>query len=75
MVWEPGGNRLGLAEREEISVGLARGETFGVIAAGLGQSVSTVSREVAANGGRGRYRAAVAHRRAFERARRPKSTD
>ena len=74
VVWEPGGNRLGLAEREEISVGLARGETLGVIAAGLGRSVSTVSREVAANGGRGRYRAAVAHRRAFERARRPKKT-
>jgi transposase, IS30 family len=74
VVWEPGGNRLSLAEREEISVGLAGGQTFAVIAAGLGRSVSTVSREVAANGGRWRYRAARAHRRAFERARRPKTT-
>jgi IS30 family transposase len=39
----------------------------------LGRSVSTVSREVAANGGRGRYRAAAAHRRAFAAARRPKT--
>ena len=72
--WEPGWNRLGLAEREEISLGLARGETFSAMAAGLGRSVSTVSREVAANGGRGGYRAAAAHARAFQRARRPKPT-
>jgi hypothetical protein len=71
--WEPGGNRLGLAEREEISLALARGETFTAVAAGLGRSVSTVSREVAANGGRVGYRAAAAHGRAFERARRPKA--
>ena len=70
--WEPGGNGLRLAEREEIRVGLTRGETFSVIAARLARSVSTVSREVAANGGRGRYRAVGAHQRAFERARRPK---
>jgi IS30 family transposase len=36
--------------------------------------VSTVSREVAANGGRDGYRPIAAHRRAFERARRPKAT-
>ena len=72
--WEPGGNGLGLAEREEISLGLARGESFTAIAARLGRAPSTVSREVAAQGGRARYRAAAAHRRAFERARRPKAT-
>jgi transposase, IS30 family len=43
-----------------------------VIAARLGKAVSTVSREVAANGGRGPYRAWRAHQRAREQARRPK---
>jgi transposase, IS30 family len=70
--WVPGPGRLTLAEREEIIVGLRAGESFTVIAAGLGRSVSTVSREVAANGGRDRYRAWHAHRRARERAGRPK---
>jgi IS30 family transposase len=36
--------------------------------------VSTISREVAANGGRNGYRAWAAHRRAAERVRRPKAT-
>src|ERR1022692_2379254 len=39
----------------------------------LGKAVSTVSREVAANGGRGGYRAWRAHQRAREQARRPKT--
>jgi IS30 family transposase len=72
--WTPARGRLGLAEREEITVGLARGDTLSAIAGRLGRSVSTVSREVAANGGRGDYRAWRAHRRAWERARRPKPT-
>jgi transposase, IS30 family len=72
--WEPGGTRLQLAEREEISLGLARGESFTAIAARLGRAVSTVSREAAAHGGRARYRAARAHKEAFGRARRPKPT-
>ena len=42
------------------------------IAAELGRSVSTVSREVAANGGRGDYRAWRAHERARQRSLRPK---
>jgi len=42
------------------------------IAAELGKSVSTVSREVAANGGRETYRAWRAHERACQRAARPK---
>jgi transposase, IS30 family len=70
--WEPGPGRLTIAEREEISLGLECDELFVVIAARLGRSVSTVSREVAANGGRGGYRAWRAHRRAWEQARRPK---
>ncbi|HEV8628083.1 MAG TPA: IS30 family transposase [Acidimicrobiia bacterium] len=70
--WVPGPGRLTLGHREEISLGLQRGETFTAIAGRLGRSVSTVSREVGANGGRGGYRAWRAHRRACERAKRPK---
>ena len=66
-------SRLSLAEREEISRGLAAGQSFRVIAVGLGRSVSTVSREVAVHGGRRRYRAAPADQSAWSRARRPKS--
>ena len=71
--WSPGPGRLTLAEREEISLGVGRGETFSAIAGRLGRAVSSVSREVGANGGRGGYRAWRAHRRADERARRPKT--
>jgi len=72
VLWDPPAARLSLREREEIRVGLDRGETFSVIAQQLGRVVSTVSREVNANGGRGAYRAHLAQRRAYERARRPK---
>jgi IS30 family transposase len=61
-----------LADREEISLGLHGAETFTAIAARVGRAVSSVSREVAANGGRGGYRAWRAHQRARERTRRPK---
>ncbi len=71
-VWSPTPGRLCLAEREEISLGLGRGETFTAIATRLSRVVSSVSREVAANGGRDGYRAWRAHQRAYERARRPK---
>jgi IS30 family transposase len=63
---------LTLAEREEISRGLAAGDPFRKIAARLGRSASTVSREVSRNGGRRNYRALKAEERAWERARRPK---
>ena len=43
--------RLSLAEREEISRGLAGGESLRSIARRLGRAPSTVSREVAAHGG------------------------
>src|SRR6516165_7723161 len=71
--WVPGPGRLTLADREEITVGLHGGESFTVMAARVGKAVSTVSREVAANGGRGGYRAWRAHQRARQRARRPKT--
>jgi transposase, IS30 family len=59
--WVPGPGRLTLADREEITIGLHAGESFTAIAARLGKAVSTVSREVAANGGRSGYRAWRAH--------------
>jgi len=65
--------RLGLGEREEISRGLAAGVSLRVIAAGLGRAPSTISREVAAHGGRDRYRAAPADQQAWARARRPQA--
>src|SRR5271156_3322359 len=49
--WSPGPGRLRLDEREEISLELRRGATLTAIAEHLGRSVSTVSREVTANGG------------------------
>jgi IS30 family transposase len=63
---------LTLAEREEISRGLAAGDSMRAIAARLDRCASTVSREVERNGGRKDYRAAMADERAWERARRPK---
>ena len=62
---------MSLSEREEISRGLAAGLSLRVIADQLGRAPSTVSREVAAHGGRDRYRAAPADQLAWSRARRP----
>ena len=66
------GLRLSLVEREEISRGLAGGEALRAIARRLGRSPSTISREVATNGGRLRYRACRADKTAGQRAHRPK---
>jgi IS30 family transposase len=63
---------LSMAEREEISRGVAAGEPCRQIAARLGRTPSTVSRELTRNGGRGRYRAQAADAAAFQRAQRPK---
>jgi IS30 family transposase len=63
---------LSMAEREEISRGVAAGEPCRQIAARLGRASSTVSRELARNGGRHRYRAQAADAAAFRRAQRPK---
>jgi len=65
---------LSLTEREEISRGIAAGERLAVIAGRLGRAESTVSRELARNGGRVRYRAHRADRVAWQRARRPQSS-
>ena len=61
---------LSLQEREEISRGLVRGESLRVIARALGRAPSTISREVARNKGRRKYRAIDADDRAWRRARR-----
>ena len=60
------------AEREEISRGLASGESLRAIATRLGRCASTVCREVNRNGGRRNYRAQKAEEQALKRARRPK---
>jgi IS30 family transposase len=64
--------QLSLAEREEISRGLAVGRSVRVIAAGLGRSASTVCREINRNGGPRGYRATRAEERAWVAGRRPK---
>jgi IS30 family transposase len=63
---------LRLEEREEISRGIAVGQSIRQIALGLGRAPSTVSRELRRNGGRQCYRANQADMRAWERALRPK---
>jgi IS30 family transposase len=63
---------LSLAEREEISRGIARGDSDRQIGRALGRSHTTVSREVRRCGGRRRYRAHFADQEAWHRARRPK---
>jgi IS30 family transposase len=63
---------LSRAEREEISRGLARGESFRAIGRAIGRPHTTVSREVQRNGGRERYRAQPADHASWDRARRPK---
>ncbi|MFQ5524556.1 MAG: IS30 family transposase [Acidimicrobiia bacterium] len=62
---------LSLTEREEISRGVAAGDSVRVIAGRLGRAASTVSRELARNGGRFAYRAHRADGEAWRRARRP----
>ena len=66
------GSALTLAEREEISRGLAAGQSCRAISARLGRAPSTITREVGGSGGRARYRAHAGERRARRRARRPK---
>lgn len=67
------GRYLSFAEREEIALGRARGESVRVLAARLHRSPSTVSRELSRNADPdGVYRAGGAHVRAYARAGRPK---
>ncbi|MGW0753072.1 MarR family transcriptional regulator [Streptomyces sp. NPDC002587] len=69
----PGG-RLTHQERLEIAEGLRKGHSYTDLAGRLGRPVSTVSREVARNGGPAAYRADAAQRAATGRARRRKQS-
>jgi len=64
---------LTLAEREDISRGIASGQSIRAVAQGLERAVSTVSREIARHGGRPLYRANEADQQAWESALRPKA--
>jgi len=67
------GRYLSFAEREEIALARAAGESMRSIAARLGRAPSTISRELGRNAEpSGRYRATSAHAAAWERAARPK---
>jgi DNA-binding transcriptional regulator GbsR (MarR family) len=68
----PGG-RLTEWDRQRVATGLAEGLGYAEIAKQLGRPTSTVTREVARNGGPGGYRADRAHQATWRRARRRQS--
>jgi IS30 family transposase len=72
--WAPRAGRLSFTDREEIVIGLAKGESFCAIARRINRAPSTICREVAANGGRADYRPWGGYLRAYQQARRPKPT-
>lgn len=57
-------SHLALTERIELEVALRAGDTQATIALRMGRASGTVSREIALNGGRDAYRAAIAHQAA-----------
>jgi IS30 family transposase len=67
------GRYLSFAEREEIALARAGGESMRCIARRLGRSPATISRELGRNAdGHGGYRATTAHALAYGRAGRPR---
>ncbi|MFF3002271.1 helix-turn-helix domain-containing protein [Kitasatospora sp. NPDC057940] len=68
----PGG-RLTQQDRRRIATGLAEGLGYGAIARGLGRPTSTVTREIARNGGPSGYQAERAQRATVQRSRRSRS--
>jgi predicted transcriptional regulator len=65
----PGG-RLTQQDRQRIAAGLADGLSYAEIARRLDRPTSTITREIARNGGPGRYRPQQAHRATVQRTRR-----
>jgi len=65
---------LSLDEREQIMIGIARNDSGRVIAAAIGRDPSVVNREIARNGGRTKYSAIQAQRRADRMRSRPKTS-
>ena len=63
---------LTLSDREEISRGIVGGLSMRTMALQLGRAPSTVSREIARNGGIRVYRASTADQAAWDRTKRPK---
>jgi IS30 family transposase len=63
---------LTTAEREHISRGVATAQSIRAMARDLGRAASTISREVARNGGRAQYRAVRAEARMWRATARPK---
>ncbi len=64
---------LTLADREEITRGIAREDSARAIARTLHRAPSTIAREIMRNGGRAQYRAAGADAATWRRASRPKA--
>lgn len=58
---------LDLADRIALEVAMRTDDTQAAVAARLGRSPGTISRELALNGGRGGYRAGAAHQAAVDR--------
>jgi IS30 family transposase len=73
-LWVPSPARLSLDDRVNIKLWLGAGQSFAEIARRLGRATSTVSREVGGVAAGSGYAPMAAHRRAGERARRPKPT-
>jgi transposase, IS30 family len=71
--WAPRAGCLSIGDREQILLGIGRGDSLSAIARTLKRSPSTITREVNANGGREQYSAWRSHQRAREHARRPKN--
>lgn len=68
----PRPGRLTVLGRQQVLLGLSRGESMSFLTRSLRRAPSTVARKVGANGGRELYRAWAAYQRARPQVRRPK---